>query len=239
MLTFLFFGALFALLAAAGSGRASHLRALRAADERDRSERRELGTSLPREHEYVRVDAGSFAHLDLAYYDRAAAELAKHGFRTVADIEDLTLSRTYPGLRTFIRAMVDDAGIIRAGVYHVRRGGLAILALGIVPRNVRIIELVTEAPQGRFLSTSTSRGLDHALPPPEVEIERLPVDSDIHALVTRHHERVAARLGRGNRTPVVITSYDGLISSVQRGNAVIARFRDGSQAGDGATDSTR
>ena len=223
MLTFLFLGAMFALLLAS-TGRVSQERSLRAAEHR----RRLLADASVAEHEYAVVDARSFAHLDLGYYDRAAAALEELGFRKVADIEDLTLSRIYPGLRTFVRAMVDDGGIIRAEIQQVRRRGMVItLGHGFVSGDV-LIELVTEVPQGHFLSTGARHGFEAAPPPPEVEVERLPADSGVTDLVTRHRERVAARLGKQHRNPMVVTSYESLIASVQRGNAAAARARSGS-----------
>src|SRR3954466_3196553 len=62
------------------------------------------------EHEYVPVNPAEFRFADLAFYDRVERELETHGFRSLGDWEDVTLSRTYPKMRTFIRHMVSADG---------------------------------------------------------------------------------------------------------------------------------
>src|SRR4051812_23799871 len=53
------------------------------------------------EHEYAAVNAAEFRYADLAFYDRAERELETHGFGSVGDWENVTVSRTYPQMRTF------------------------------------------------------------------------------------------------------------------------------------------
>jgi len=213
----------FALLGRAGAARHQ------AAVAGGQRARREFEALFAGEHEYARVTPAAFPDADLEFYDRASAELERLGFRRVADIEDLTVSRVYPDQRTFIRVLVDQAGLIRAGVYHFRvRGGLVWLlqALGQLPRQVRVVELVSEVPTARFLSTSNTKGIDRLDPPPEVRSERLDAGLSIADLVTRHRTRLQEQVrAHPEQIPAQFVSYEDVLASVQRGNVVAARWR--------------
>jgi hypothetical protein len=191
--------------------------------------RDQLDTLYAGEHDYARVTPAAFPDADLAFYDGAGAELEALGFRRIADIEDLTVSRVYPEQRTFIRVLADEGCVVRAGVYHFRpRGGLIWLLqmLRQVPRHVRVVELVSEVPTGRFLSTSNTKGIDRLEPPPEVRVERLEASTSVATLVTRHRERLQQQVrAQPDRVPSQFVSYEDVLASVQRGNQVAARWR--------------
>ena len=191
--------------------------------------RQQLDALYAGEHEYARVVPPAFPDADLAFYDASSAELEKQGFRRLADIEDLTLSRVYPDQRTFIRVLVDQGGVIRAGIYHVRpRGGLVWLfqLLGQVPRHVRAVELVSEVPTGKFLSTSNTKGIDRLEPAPEIRVERLDRTATVAELVARHRARLQAHVrAHPDQVPAHLITYDEMLASVQRGNLVVARWR--------------
>ena len=191
--------------------------------------RAELDALFGGEHEYRQVQPTEFPYADLTFYDRVQKELEALGFHKVADIEDQTLTRVYPDTRTFVRVLVDDAAVIRAGAFHLRqRGGLVGLfsAIGVVPRHVHVVELVSEVPRGRFLVTAPTRGLDRLDPPPEMQVERLPPGTSIRALVERHRVRVQEHLrGHAAHTPVAMDGYDAVLASVQRGHVVASQHR--------------
>lgn len=191
--------------------------------------RDEIDALFGGEHEYRAVEATDFPGADLAFYDRVQRDLESLGFRKLADVEDLTLSRVYPETRTFVRMMVDEAALIRAGAFHLRpRGGLTGLfsLIGIVPRHIRVVELVTEVPRGRFLVTAPTRGLDRLDPPPEAKVERLPPGTSTRALVEHHRRRVADHLrAHGAHSPVTMDGYDAVIASVQRGHVAASNHR--------------
>jgi hypothetical protein len=191
--------------------------------------RAELEAAYAGEHEYSRVDPADFADADLEFYREAARAFEAQGFRQLADIEDVTLTKIHPDSRTFLRVFVDDGRMIRAAVYHVRPRGALIAMLQVVriaPRALYIVELVSELPRGRFLSTSNTSGLVALELPPELTCERMAPDSKIAALVERHRERLTARLRRDpGAAPETFESYDALIASVQRSNMAAARHR--------------
>ena len=191
--------------------------------------RDELDALFSGEHEYREVAPTDFPYADVGFYDRVQKELEGLGFRKLADLEDLTLSRVYPETRTFVRVMIDDAALIRAGAFHLRpRGGLTGLfsVLGVIPRHVHVLELVSELPRGRFLITAPTRGLDRLDPPPEVRIDRLAPGTSTRELVEHHRRRIQEHL-RANvaHTPVSMDGLDAVIASVQRGHVAASNHR--------------
>jgi hypothetical protein len=191
--------------------------------------REELSAVYGGPHDYAQVSPSGFPDADQAYYQAATSELQGLGMRHLTDLEDLTLSRVYPTNRTFLRVFVDDAGLIRAVVYHMRpRGGMVALLqlVHVLPRHIRVIELVSEIPEGKFLSTSNTAGIDRLQHAPAVEIERLATSTSVRAVVERHRERVAGRLRQHPEySPVEMGSYESVMASVQRNNVVMARHR--------------
>ncbi|HTJ46560.1 MAG TPA: hypothetical protein VL463_30850 [Kofleriaceae bacterium] len=189
--------------------------------------RAELDAIYGGEHEYARVSPAAFPDADLAFYDRSAAELEAMGWKRVADVEDLTLSRVYPERRTFLRIFVDNGGAIRAAIYHLRvRGASLLAAVGVGPRDLHVFELISESPRGQFLSTSNTKGLDKLTSPKEVEVERLEVGASLAKVVARHRERLTDRARkRGADAPVTMWTWDDVLASIQRGHAVAAKHR--------------
>ena len=191
--------------------------------------RAELDALYGGEHEYQRVTPAAFPDADLAFYDRAAAELEALGFRRLADVEDLTVSRVYPERRTFLRIFVDEGATTRAAVYHmrVRGGGVAVLQwVGMAPKDLHLIELVSEVPRGQFLSTSNTKRLDRLSAPEEIEIERLEPSAPISAVVERHKARLTEQVRRRpSAAPASLWTFEEVMASVQRHHVALARHR--------------
>ncbi len=191
--------------------------------------REEIDALFGGEHEYRTVTPADFPYADVAFYDRIQRELEAQGFRKVSDVEDLTLSRVYPERRTFVRLLVDDAALIRVGAFHLRaRGGMVGLfaAIGVVPRDLYVVELVSELPRGRFLITAPTKGLDRLDPPPAMAVDRLPPGTPLAELVAHHRRRIAEHLRRHPvHSPVELRDHDGVMASVQRGHVVASVHR--------------
>jgi hypothetical protein len=191
--------------------------------------REEIDALFSGEHEYRDVVPADFPYADVAFYDRVQKELEAIGFRRVGDVEDLTLSRVYPERRTFVRLLVDDAALIRVGAFHLRaRGGLVgvFATIGVVPRDLHVVELVTELPRGRFLITAPTKGLDRLDPPPEVSVDRLPPGTSLKELVAHHKQRIADQLRKNPaQSPVEVRDRDSVMASVQRGHVVASEHR--------------
>lgn len=191
--------------------------------------RDELDALFSGEHDYREVTPADFPYADVGFYDRVQKDLEALGFHKLGDVEDLTLSRVYPETRTFVRVMVDDAALIRAGAFHLRpRGGLTGLfsVLGVLPRHVHVVELVTELPRGRFLVTAPTRGLDRLDPPPEAKVDRLAPGTPVKELVEHHRRRIQEHLrAHAAHTPVSMDSLASVLASVQRGHLAASNHR--------------
>src|SRR3954471_16750308 len=136
-------------------------------------------------HELVEIAPGNFPEADLDFYDRARKDLEAKGYRFLADVEDLTLSRIYPHNRTFLRLFTDAGRMIRASAYHLHPRGVVVSLLQLVqlfPRHLRVVELVSEV-NVKFLVTSNTNGVDRLEPPPEAKVERLPLHTAIAEIV--------------------------------------------------------
>jgi hypothetical protein len=179
-------------------------------------------------HELVRVSPAAFPEADLEFYDRVRRELEQRRYRWLADVEDLTLSRIYPQNRTFLRLFVDPGGMIRASAYHLHPRGVVVSMLQLVqlyPRHLRVLELVTEV-QGTFLVTSNTHGIDRLEPPPEAQVERLPLHTPLAEILARHEARITELLrAHPERSPVVFESYEDVLASIARAHVAMARHR--------------
>lgn len=179
-------------------------------------------------HELARVSPAAFPEADLEFYDRARAAFERRGYRWIADVEDLTLTRIYPHNRTFLRLFVDSGSMIRASVYHLHPRGVVLSMLQLVqlyPRHLRVIELVSEV-QGTFLVTSNTHGIDRLEPPPEARIERLPLVTPLDEIVKRHEQRITDLLrAHPERSPVQFEIYEDVIASMARAHVAMARHR--------------
>jgi len=179
-------------------------------------------------HELVRVSPAAFPEADLDFYDRVRRELEQRPYRWLADVEDLTLSRIYPQNRTFMRMFVDPGGMIRASAYHVHPRGVVVSMLQLVqlfPRHLRVLELVTEI-QGTFLVTSNTHGVDRLEPPPEAQVERLPLHTPLHEIIGRHEARITEHLrDHPERSPTTYESFEDLLASIARAHVAMARHR--------------
>jgi len=179
-------------------------------------------------HELARVSPAAFPEADLEFYDRARGAFERRGYRWIADVEDLTLTRIYPQNRTFLRLFVDAGSMIRASVYHLHPRGIVLSMLQLVqlyPRNLRVIELVSEV-QGVFLVTSNTHGVDRLEPPPEARIERLPLQTPLEEIVRRHEARITELLrAHPERAPVHFETFEDMVASIARAHLAMARHR--------------
>jgi hypothetical protein len=181
-------------------------------------------------HHYVPVDPRAFRHLDQAFYDRTARLLASKGFRTLADVEDTTITAT-PGtvlMPVMIRTLLSRDGTIMAALYHPKIRSLFLRALIWVLRKSpgKIIDMETECSDGSFVVTSNAIGAAALTLPTLISVEYLATKSTVHEIHQRHTRRVAAHLDA--RTGVrarVITTHAELVASQNRMNAIKAAHR--------------
>lgn len=179
-------------------------------------------------HELVPVSPDAFPEADLEFYDRVKRTLEGKGYRFLADVEDLTLSRIYPHNRTFLRLFVDAGRMIRASAYHLHPRGVVVSLLQLVqlyPRHLRVLELVSEV-QGVFLVTANTHGVDRLEPPPEAKVERLPLATPAVDLIARHERRITELVREHpERAPVHFETVEDITASIGRAHLAMARHR--------------
>lgn len=143
-------------------------------------------------HEFVELDALP-PHLERTHYDRMQAALEAEGFRTLADVEDVTMTRAYPELRTCIRVLVGHAGHTLAGIAQLRvRGWKRWFArLARVPVDAHALEFTTELEDGHFVVTNNLEGHASLPVPPAWLVRRHAPDTPLAALLRAHREHVA------------------------------------------------
>lgn len=173
-------------------------------------------------HEIQQVSPSDFEDQDMDFYDQSEKTLERHGFRHIADIEDLTCSAQMPALRTFLRVMLHVDGNISAAIYHIP--GVDIMPEG----EVRAIEFSTEFDDGAFMDTSNLLEGDRTPPFDGIDKQRLPHDTPIDQVLQTHRTRLAAALDSGKR-PLRISTYNEMIASQHRAQAIKSsqKLRDG------------
>ena len=114
-------------------------------------------------HDFAEVSAAAaeFKDLDHGFYARAKAEFEQAGFRYLVDMEDRTLTRQYPKMRTFVRLFLGDGGTISGAAFHGKVRGFWMRLLkfaGMLPARPLYFDLETEFADGTFLVTTNSFG---------------------------------------------------------------------------------
>ena len=142
---------------------------------------------MPERYEYRWVDAAEFP-LDQEFYDQTQAALESLGFRLLGDRENLTLTRAFPKLRTFVRAMVSGDGTISSFHYHLQ---------SVTPKrtlNIQTIELGSELSDGTFLTTTNSLQSAPGTTTPGVDCKRHAAATSPDELLRDHRERLDTAL---------------------------------------------
>ncbi len=158
-------------------------------------------------HEFAEIRAEDFRDLDHQFYNRAEAELEALGFGHVADIEDLTVSRQFPAMRTFIRLLTGDQRSTTASIYHLkfRRFYRCLQLVGLLAQKPFFIDLESEFSDGTFLVTSNTRGIDLSSDVPGVCRQALPQATAIAAVVAAHREAFR-QMCQGQRTVTKVST---------------------------------
>ncbi len=153
-----------------------------------RNARRRVASLCVEEHQMATVNAIDYRHLDYAFYENGRRTLENHGYRFLADREDLTFRRDN-GLRIAIRSLLSHDGATLAGLYHLRQRWLYRL-LG--APDCRILDLETRFANGDWLITSNATAAGALSQPPGVNSVFLPVKTPLETIIEAHQQRLAA-----------------------------------------------
>jgi hypothetical protein len=177
-----------------------------------------------RPHEFRIVQPREFRDVDHDFYDRVRKYFEREQqFRHLADIEDLTATREFPKMRTFLRVMVGDAGATQVACYHLKMRGVFRLMqiVGALPKNVKTIDLETEMSDGTFIVTANAEGVDTTGAVAGVARFLHPRETTPADLLEMHRQQVqqACRRDPGLQ-PVRVNTLDDLIASQHRLQAI-------------------
>ncbi|MBD3239020.1 MAG: hypothetical protein GF331_00435 [Chitinivibrionales bacterium] len=171
-------------------------------------------------HDLLRVNPREYPQRDIAFYDSVQAELEKHGFRVVGDVEDATVSAALPGGRTFMRFMIAADSVTTACFYDALPPPDMLANLpNAWDMNFRILDLSTETEDERFVGTSTMTPGPFATPP-AIDITHMPCSTRIEDAVRFQKNKVARYCARKRTVPRRVASLDDALASYQRAVAV-------------------
>lgn len=181
-------------------------------------------------HRYVEVKPSDFPHLDLGWYDKTSRLLATRGFRTVADVEDKTITEA-PGTvlsAILVRALLSRDGTVTAGLYHPHIKKLWVRVLLWILRKTpgKVVDMETEFTDGSFVATSNAASAAALENGAMILAEFLPFTTTPLEVHARHMKRVAEHLSqRSGIAPRVMNSYEDMLASQHRMNALKAAYR--------------
>lgn len=181
-------------------------------------------------HRYVSATASDFRHLDLRFYDRTAQALGGRGFRTLADMEDRTITETPNSVLSavLIRTLLSRDGTVMAALYHphIRRFWMRALLWVLRRLPGRVTDMETECTDGSFVVTSNAVAAAAFEQPPLVATEYLPAGTSPLDVYTRHTQRLAEHLAaRPTVQARVVRTHEELVASQNRMNAIKAAYR--------------
>lgn len=152
-----------------------------------RDARRQLAKLCVEEHQFETVNAVDYPHLDLAFYEEGRRILETHGYRFLADREDLTVRRDQ-GLRIAIRCLVSRDTATVAGLYHLR---LRWFYRWLGAKDSRVIDLETRFANGDWVITTNAQAAGALEQPPGIHALFLPLATSLETVIEAHASRVA------------------------------------------------
>jgi len=181
---------------------------------------------VPR-HEYRDVDARSFRHLDLQFYDRVRDALVAQGCTWLGDVEDVTLKGTANDFRTFIRFLVSADGAICIGLYHPKPKWWLRLILWVLRVRIdRTIDCETELPNGSYITTSNAAEAGKLNAPPGFDMKFFPAGTDPQTVFQAHGRRLVEFLrAHPAIRPTVMRTSQAALDMQHRMQSAKAAFR--------------
>ena len=170
-------------------------------------------------HEFRSVRPNEIPGLDLAFYDRTEQFFRTQQFKLLGDLEDLTATREFPQMRTFLRVMCGDGGATQLSFYHIKMRGFYRLlqTFGVLPKNMKMTDLETEMSDGSFIVTANSQGSDTTGAVPGVARFQHPMETAPGDLLKMHREQVQQACRREpGLEPVRVGTLDQMIASQHR-----------------------
>ena len=179
-------------------------------------------------HERRAVEASTFRHLDLKFYERVERELTALGFHYLGDYELADLKGTAQDPGCFLRAMASADGVVMAAAYqhHGRKWWLRMLMWFLTRDGMKVVDLETEFSDGSFVATGTCPIVARVKLPPEIDGVQLPHKTPLPEMLANHLARVEARLHvHPELTVRPVTTLEECHAAQERQDAIKAAFR--------------
>lgn len=170
-------------------------------------------------HQYIQVRATDFDWLDQPFYDHTRNWLSSQRFVHAGDLEDITITRRFPGMDTYYRIMLGDGGATAALFYHLKvRNAWTRFKRWLLrqPNDIKVIEFSTELEDGSYIITTSAPEVGGYGDAPNFIITSAPARSLLNEIMELHRDRVFQVLrGRNTRTRPRM-NIDAMINSLHR-----------------------
>ncbi len=178
-------------------------------------------------HEYREVDAQTFQHLDLGFYDRTRDALIALGCTWLADVEDVTIKGMAFDLRTFIRMMTSPEKTVAIGLFHPKPKWWIRLLLWVLRAKVgRTIDCETECSNGIYIVTSNAALAGKMNTPPGFDMQYFPANTDHLAVFQAHVERLQKYLAANPGVAATpLNNYEEALAMQHRMHAAKSAYR--------------
>jgi len=179
-------------------------------------------------HEYRLVDAADYPELDLSFYTDVTRRLIACGFRHMGDLENVTVARSFPRQRALLRSLLSADGTVKALAYDVKTlGWMGLLPrFGVLPRDMRTVDLGTELTDGTFLLTTTAHATLLSEPVPGIRRIVCPRSTSTEDLLRHHHAAVTDALRSCPEVqPCAFGTLDEMLESEHRAQALRNAYR--------------
>jgi hypothetical protein len=183
---------------------------------------------VPR-HEFRPVDARTFRHLDLHFYDEARDNFIAQGCTWFGDYEDLTLKSSGGDLQTFFRNLITEDRTICIGLYHPKPKFWIRLILWMHRVKLgKIMDCETEFSSGEYIVTSNAAEAGKLNTPPSFDMKYFPVDTSYETIFQTHRQRVMDFLtANPNISATTLQSPEEVLEMHNRINIAKAAYRKG------------
>lgn len=188
----------------------------------------DLGKTYSSFHEFIPALPTDFADRDLSFYDHMAQTLCSENFVLLGDVEDRTLTQTYPQNRTFVRILVSNSGSVKAAIFDATpKGYLRLVAWLSGMRHMKIVELETELQNGHFIITTLAPRTPMEKPV-QIHVIHLSHRTAIRELIAAHMDHLQKQIAvqNGSKERIQRTLND-VLASQGRQLQILHEFRKG------------
>lgn len=166
---------------------------------------RQLFVTYGGPHEVREIGPHEVPQVPRAEYERAREQLQVLGFRSVGTLEDVTITRSNPALRTYIEVLVHESGTTYAACFYARD-----------PKHPQlVVDLETWFEDGTFLVTTNGRLVGMLAAPESIVRNKVDPTAPLDHLWRRHQEAASEHGTRTHADPRTVDSL-GAVLAAQR-----------------------